>query len=137
MHTKSNGWGLVRSFSPNPLTKPRLTPIGFYCNLTMKKLPLFITACLLVSFFSGCDEWKGSSKTEPQPKSKPEPQPEKPNTYTESPSVACSADGKTVYWISNYKGSQFLHFRYEMYKSEDGGKTWREITPYPPINYTP
>jgi hypothetical protein len=103
----------------------------------MKKLPLFIIVCLLVSFFSGCDEWKGSSKTEPQPKSKPEPQPEKPNTYTESPSVACSADGKTVYWISNYKGSQFLHFRYEMYKSEDGGKTWVEITPYPPINYTP
>jgi len=88
----------------------------------MKKLPLFITACLLVSFFSGCDEWKGSSKPEPQPKSKPEPQPQ-PQTHTRSPSVACSADGKTVYWISTVERDDVI----EMYKSEDGGKTWVAI----------
>jgi hypothetical protein len=98
----------------------------------MKKLPLFITACLLVSFFSGCDEWRGSTKPEPQPKSKTEPQPEKlkSNTHTRSPSVACSADGKTVYWITNATGSIF---RNTMYKSEDGGKTWVVIYPYPPM----
>jgi len=88
----------------------------------MKKLPLFITACLLVSFFSGCDEWRGSTKPEPQPKSKPEPQPQL-QTYTRSPSVACSADGKTVYWISTAEQSDVI----EMYKSEDGGKTWVKI----------
>jgi hypothetical protein len=93
----------------------------------MKKIPLFIIVCLLVSFFSGCDEWRGSSKPEPQPKSKPEPQPEKPksNTHTRSPSVACSADGKTVYWISNDEKYNEI----EMYKSEDGGKTWVKIDP--------
>ena len=79
----------------------------------MKKLPLFIIACLLVSFFSGCDEWKASSKTKPQPK---------------NPSVACSADGKTVYWISNDE-----KYEIEMYKSEDGGNTWVKKYPYPII----
>ena len=93
----------------------------------MKKLPLFIIACLLVSFFSGCDEWKGSSKTEPQPKSKPEPQPQL-QTHTRSPSVACSADGKTVYWISTAEQFNVI----EMYKSEDGGKTWVKINLYIP-----
>ena len=95
----------------------------------MKKIPLFITACLLVSFFSGCDEWRSSSKPEPQPKSKPEPQPEKPksNTYTRSPSVACSADGKTVYWLSNDEKYNEI----DMYKSEDGGNTWVKINPHP------
>ena len=95
----------------------------------MKKLPLLIIVCLLVSFFSGCDEWRSSSKPpEPQPKSKPEPQPEKPksNTHTRSLSVACSADGKTVYWITN----DVKYNEIEMYKSEDGGKTWTTINPY-------
>ena len=108
----------------------------------MKKLPLFIIVCVLVSFFSGCDEWRSSSKPEPQPKSKPEPQPEKPNseTYTAHPSVACSADGKIVYWISNARpnpGAVIWNSIY-MYKSIDGGKTWVEIEePYPPPTYTP
>lgn len=118
----------VRSFFPNSLTKPRLTPIGFYCIYTMKKLPLFIIVCILVSLLSGCDEWRSSSK--PEPKSKPElqpkSQPEKLNseTYTRNLSVACSADGKIVYWISN-DTDNFVF----MYKSEDGGKTWAKINP--------
>jgi len=100
----------------------------------MKKLPLFIIVCLLVSFFSGCDEWKGSSKTEPQPKYiSPQPETLKPN-HPQSPSVACSADGKTVYWICSGRYNSIGNW-YDtgmtMYKSEDGGKTWVEIYPYP------
>ena len=90
----------------------------------MKKLPLFITACLLVSFFSGCDKWRSSSKHEPQPEKL------KSNTHTRSPSVACSANGKIVYWISNDPDN---HNRIVMYKSTDGGENWIEIkNPYPP-----
>ena len=96
----------------------------------MKKLPQFITACLLVSFFSGCDEWRSSSKPEPQPKYiSPQPETLKPN-HPQSPSVACSANGEIVYWISN---EPYNHKRIVMYKSTDGGKNWIEINnPYPP-----
>ena len=107
----------------------------------MKKLSLFIIVCLLISFFSGFSFWVGStcaswSKSEaqskPQLQPKPEPQPEKlkSNTHTRSPSVACSANGKIVYWISNDPGN---HSRIVMYKSTDGGENWIEINnPYPP-----
>jgi len=96
----------------------------------MKKLPQFILViglCLLTFAFFFWASWELSGKAEPQPqpKSKPEPQPEKLNTYTRSPSVACSADGKTVYWISNDTDNTVV-----MYKSEDGGKTWTTINPY-------
>ena len=109
----------------------------------MKKLPqiiLVLVLCLLTFAFSF---WASGglsrrietqSKTQvvfsPEPKSKPEPQPEKPksNTHTRSPSVACSADGKTVYWTSNDEKYNEI----EMYKSEDGGKTWVKINLYIP-----
>jgi hypothetical protein len=83
----------------------------------MKKLPQFILViglCLLTLVFFFWSAFWFSNKLEP-----------KSNTYTRSPSVACSADGKTVYWISNDTDNNVV-----MYKSEDGGKTWTTINPY-------
>ena len=75
--------------SSNPLTKPRLTPIGFYCIFTMKKLPLFIIACLLVSVTTWA-VWK-----------KPEQNPAYPLvqnlTAQSSLPICCSSDGKIIY----------------------------------------
>jgi len=113
---------LVRSFLPNSLTKPRLTPIGFYCIYTMKKLPLVIIACLLVSVAA----WAGWSKPNPQSK----------NLYSRvSPSVSCSSDGKTVYLIYNsFVTEQVGYGAIIMYKSTDGGETWSEQIMSPTLN---
>jgi hypothetical protein len=91
----------------------------------------WVLAPLLQSVFS---THTSSSKPEPQPKYiSPQPETLKPN-HPQSPSVACSADGKTVYWICSGRYNSIGNW-YDtgmtMYKSEDGGKTWVEIYPYP------
>jgi len=88
----------------------------------MKKLPLFIIACLLVSVTT----WAGWSKPNPQSKS----------LYSKvSPSVACSADGKTIYLTYNsFCASEIGFGAIIIYKSVDGGETWAEQIMSPGAN---
>jgi len=80
----------------------------------MKKLPLLITVCLLVSVIAWA-EW-----IKPDPKSS--------NIYSKvSPSIACSADGKIIYLTYNsFVSSQIGYGAIVIYKSIDGGDTWAE-----------
>ena len=130
MRNKSNGWGLVRFFLPNSLTKPRLTLIGFYCIYTMKNYPLFITACLLVSVTT----WAGWKKPNPNAK-----QLKNSNAIFSRlpPPIACSADGKTIYMSYISPDFQNLGNGYGsiiLYKSTDGGETWLEQPMEPGLN---
>jgi hypothetical protein len=79
----------------------------------MKKLPLFIIACLLVSITT----WAGWEK----------PNPENNLLSRVNPTITCSADGKTIYlcynsYILNNPGYGAIF----LYKSTDGGETWSE-----------
>jgi hypothetical protein len=80
----------------------------------MKKIPLFIIACLLVSVTT----WAGWTIATPRliaPASK----------Y--SPTVSCSADGKIIYLAVNdtlMDSSGFGNIR--LYRSTDGGETWSQ-----------
>ena len=83
----------------------------------MKKLPLFVIACLLVSVTT----WAGwSIVTEKQYKSN--------YIFARTPPpIACSADGKIIYLtyvgadVSN-AGSGYTSI--SLFKSTDGGETW-------------
>jgi len=130
MRHKSNGWGLVRSFCPNSLTKPRLTPIGFYCNFTMKKLPLLIIVCVLVSVTA----WAGWKKPDPNAK-----QLKNTNAIFSrlAPPICCSADGKTLYmsYVSPDLGNVGNGYTsIILYKSTDGGETWLQQVMEPGLN---
>jgi hypothetical protein len=88
----------------------------------MKKLLLFIIPCLLVSVTA----WAGWSKPNPQSK----------QLYSKlTPSVCCSADGKTVYLTYNsFVASEVGFGAIIMYKSVDGGETWSEQIMSPALN---
>ena len=90
----------------------------------MKKLPLFIIACLLVSVTTWA-EWKEPEQNPAYPLAK--------NLIAQSSlPICCSADGKIVYvsYITPDNGFG----KVILYKSVDGGETWAEQQFFPALN---
>ena len=78
----------------------------------MKKLPLFIIACLLVSVTTWA-EW-----TQPTLALK--------TIVTKgTPTISCSADGKIIYLAVNDNGGTAFG-DIHLYRSTNGGETWAE-----------
>jgi hypothetical protein len=88
----------------------------------MKKLPLFIIACLLVSVTT----WAGWGKSNPRAK----------NIFSSvNPTVSCSADGKIIYLVyTAYDSAASTSGAIILYKSSDGGETWLEQVMAPGLN---
>lgn len=89
----------------------------------MKKLPLFIIACLFVSVTT----WAGWKKPEQNPNT------QVPNLISRSNlPICCSADGKIVY--VSYITTEGGFGKVILYKSIDGGETWAEQIMSPVLN---
>jgi hypothetical protein len=92
----------------------------------MKKLPLFIIACLLVSVttWAGWSQPKLSSQT-------------KYLFAKFAPPISCSADGKTIYvsyLTPDFANQGSGYCAVILYKSTDGGETWAEQIMSPGLN---
>ena len=79
----------------------------------MKKLPLFITVCLLVSVTA----WAGWSLSPSSLKTI--------NTLGGVPTISCSADGQIIYLAIN-DNVQTHGGKVRLFRSLNGGETWSE-----------
>lgn len=90
----------------------------------MKKLPLFIIACLLVSVTT----WAGWSKPEQNPN-----MPLVQNLIAQnSLPICCSANGQIIY--VSYVTPDNGFGKVILYKSNDGGDTWSQQIMCPVLN---